>query len=204
MDRNKVRGNKKNREDATAVTLDSNKIIGLVGKAISGDIEAFGELYSNYLVPIYRYIYYHIKDKMTAEDLTEEVFIKAWRGIRSCKGKEQTFSAWLYRIAHNHMIDYFRSTQRYSSMRYRSTDMSNISEVINNGTEAKLELQRLLETVSLLPQNQKQLIILKFIEGLDNREIALIMNKSPGAIRVLQMRALTKLRRNLTREKLRK
>ncbi|MFC2017308.1 RNA polymerase sigma factor [Chloroflexota bacterium] len=201
MVRNKGRDKDKAQETARTVTLGSSENVGLVERAIGGDLKAFGELYSSYLEPIYRYVFYHVKDRMTAEDVTEEVFIKAWKGIRSCKGKEQTFSAWLYRIAHNHVVDYFRSSrQKHFSAKYSATEMDNTAEVDSPETEvdAKLEWQELLEKISYLPQNQKQVIILKFTEGLDNREI---MDKSPGAIRVLQMRALAKLRRSLGGEK---
>jgi len=77
---------------------DLNK---LVEKAADGDYAAFGELYSLYLDRIFRYVFYQVKDRMRAEDITEEIFIKAWKAIDSCKGKEQTFPAWLYRIVHN-------------------------------------------------------------------------------------------------------
>jgi len=131
---------------------------------------------------------------MAAEDATEEVFLKAWKAIDSCKGKEQTFLSWLYKIAHNHIIDYFRSRQKYVAK-----TMDYMSEVSNPESEAEQELewQDLLEEISYLPDNQKQVIILKFTEGLDNREIGRFMGKSQGAIRVLQMRALTTLRRRL-------
>jgi len=71
---------------ATAGIGDQTEILALVGRATGGDIDAFGDLYSIYLDPIYRYVFYHVKDKMTAEDITEEVFIKAWKAIDSCKG----------------------------------------------------------------------------------------------------------------------
>ena len=93
-------------------TRDQNEVVRLVQKAIGGDSEAFGELYMTYVEPIYRYIFYQVRDKMTAEDITEDAFFKAWNSIHSCKGKEQTFSSWLYRIAHNSMIDVFRSRKK--------------------------------------------------------------------------------------------
>jgi len=201
--RNKGRDKDEAHEAARTITLGSSEIVRLVERAIGNDLQAFGELYSSYLDPIYRYVFYHVKDRMTAEDVTEEVFIKAWKGIRSCKGKEQTFSAWLYRIAHNHIVDYFRSRQKHFKAKYSTTEMDNTAEVDSPETEveAKLEWQELLERISYLPQNQKRVIILKFVEGLDNSEIARILGKRPGAIRVLQMRALAKLRRSLSREK---
>ena len=197
---NKVR-EEKNKAQATATTIinDPSEIERLVDRAAGGNIEAFGELYSIYLDRIYRYVFYQVKDKMTAEDITEEVFVKAWKAISSCKGKSKTFSSWLYRIAHNHLINTLRNMQRYASI-----EMENLVDVSNPGLEAesKLEQQELIEKIKCLPQNQTQVIILKFIEGLDNREIGKIMSKSEGAIRVLQMRALTTLRQKLSSEKI--
>jgi RNA polymerase sigma-70 factor (ECF subfamily) len=196
--RNNIIEENKAQEAAKTVTYDQSESVRLVKRAVGGDFEAFGELYNIYLDRIYRYVFYQVRDKMTAEDVTEEVFLKAWKAIKSCKGKEQTFSSWLYRIAHNQVIDNLRSQRKYLS-----TEMEPSAEV--NGpeleAEGKQERQEMLETISCLPQNQKQVIILKFIEGLDNQEIGKIMGKSQGAIRVLQMRALATLRQRLSREK---
>jgi RNA polymerase sigma-70 factor (ECF subfamily) len=131
---------------------------------------------------------------MTAEDITEEVFIKAWKAIGSCKGKEKTFSSWLYRIAHNHLINTLRSMQKFTSI--EKVDLVDFSDP-KQEIETNADYQDLIGKITCLPQNQKQVIILKFIEGLDNREIGKIMGKSEGAIRVLQMRALATLRQKL-------
>ncbi len=194
----------KNKEElkaqaATGAAIDNeSKILGLVKRAAGGDFEAFGDLYHIYIERIYRYVFYQVKDKSTAEDITEEVFVKAWKAINTCKGKEQTFSSWLYRIAHNHVIDNLRRLQKRQSIE--------IEKVVKIGDleteiEGELERQELLKSMACLPQNQRQVIILKFIEGLDNREIEQVMGKSQGAIRVLQMRALATLRQELSREK---
>ena len=195
--RNIDTGENRASEVARSVTGGQSEVVRLIKRAAGGNFEAFGELYNIYLERIYRYVFYQVRDKMTAEDLTEEVFLKAWKSIDTCRGKEQTFSSWLYRIAHNHVIDNLRSQRKYLS-----TDMEALAEVSSPelGEEGKLERQEMLEVISDLPQNQKQVIILKFIEGFDNREIGQIMGKSQGAIRVLQMRALATLRQRLSVE----
>jgi len=195
--RNIDTGENRASEVARSVTGGQSEVVRLIKRAAGGNFEAFGELYNIYLERIYRYVFYQVRDKMTAEDLTEEVFLKAWKSIDTCRGKEQTFSSWLYRIAHNHVIDNLRSQRKYLS-----ADMEALAEVSSPelGEEGKLERQEMLEVISDLPQNQKQVIILKFIEGLDNREIGQIMGKSQGAIRVLQMRALATLRQRLSVE----
>ena len=191
---NKVRERKRAQATATVSTYDQSEIVRLVEKAAGGNFEAFGKLYSIYLDRIYRYAFYQVKDKMTAEDITEEVFVKAWKAIDSCKGKGHTFSAWIYRIAHNHIINTFRNMRKCVSM-----EMENLTELSDPKLEVEMTLDRqeLLAVLADLPQNQRQVVILKFIEGLDNREIGQIMKKSEGAIRILQMRALTTLRQKL-------
>ena len=136
---------------------------------------------------------------MIAEDITQEVFIKAWKAIGSCKSREQTFSSWLYRIAHNQVIDQFRSTQKRLAIEITAESLPGSSD-IEKDAEIKLEWEQTLETISCLPEKQKQVIILKFIEGMDNHEIENITGNSQNAIRVLQMRALNTLRQQLHRE----
>ena len=185
---------------AGAETYDQSEIVRLVVRATHRDFEAFGELYSIYLDRIYKYVLGHLGERMTAQDITEEVFLKAWKAIDSCKGREQTFSAWLYRIARNHLIDYLRRRRRLQTTEIRMESLAGIDDV-GQEMELKLEQQRLLEAISVLPDNQRQVIILKFVEGMDNREVGQIMGKSEGNIRVIQMRALRALRHRLSGEK---
>lgn len=178
-------------------------ITELVQKAADGDYEAYGEIYTAFLDRIFRYVFYQVKDKMIAEDLTEEIFIKAWRAISSYKGKRQSFSTWLYRIAHNHVIDYFRSNHHNESLAMEGFDnMDILGNVIDPEQEAEKYWiqQELSELISCLPSQQKQVVILKFIECLDNREIEQIVGKSQGAIRIMQMRALATLQQKLSKE----
>ncbi|MFC2020118.1 sigma-70 family RNA polymerase sigma factor [Chloroflexota bacterium] len=175
------------------------RVIELVDRAASGNSKAFGELYSIYLDRIYRYVFYKVRNKMIAEDITEEVFVKAWRSISSCKGKGHTFLPWLYRVAHNQVIDSFRSRRKDVSL---ETEVLVEVRTTELRVEVSLEYQELLKYIATLPQNQGQVIILKFIEGLSNREIGEAMGKSEGAIRVLQVRALATLRRKMSEDRL--
>jgi len=185
------------RKTSEAISYDEAGITRLVEKAAGGDFEAFGELYNIYLDRIYRYVFYQVKDKMTAEDLIEETFVKAWKAIGSYRGKGQAFSSWLYRIAHNCLVDYFRKSQKRRSL---DIEIATVAASTEQELERKAVRQELLEAISCLRDNQRQVIILKFIEGLDNREIGQIMGKSQGAIRILQMRALATLRKRLSSE----
>jgi len=195
--RYRVKEENKAQEISTTVTYTETELSRLVEWAIDGSIEAFGELYSMYLDKIYRYVFYQVKDRMTAEDLTEEIFVKVWEALGRYKQKSSTFSAWLYRIAHNHVIDYFRTRRQHQALEEEipATVIGPEQEV-----EEKLMQQELSEAISYLPPLQRQIIILKFIEGLDNREIAHITGKREGTIRVIQMRALRALRQKLSSE----
>ena len=200
---NKVLVKNKAQTAVPTIPYKQSEIAKLVEKAADGDLEAFGELYSIYLAPIYRYVSYQVRDKMTSEDIVEEVFVKAWKAIGTCKGKSQTFSAWLYRIAHNHIVNTLRRMNKRVSLESVEMEIETLTEVTNpeQEVEAKLVRQELSEAMTCLSQNQRQVIILKFIEGLDNCEIAQILGKKEGAIRVLQMRALSRLRQELGRVK---
>ena len=191
---NTVRGKKQFQAITETKEYDQPEIIRLVNKAAGGSFEAFGELYGVYLDRIYRYVLYQVKDRMTAEDITEEVFVKAWKAINSCKGKGKTFSSWIYRIAHNHIINTLRDKKKFASVAVEDLTELSDSELV---VEKRLEDQELLETLSDLPQSQRQVVVLKFLEGMNNREIGQIMQKSESAIRILQMRALTALRQKL-------
>jgi RNA polymerase sigma-70 factor (ECF subfamily) len=169
----------------------------LVTQAISGDVEAFGELYTNHVTKIYRYVYYNVHDKEHTEDITQEVFLKAWKAIGSCRGKEKTFSSWLYRIAHNLIVDKLRKSQKQSS---REAELPEDIRDTSDRMEISLEQRDLLKVIDVLSPNQRQVIVMKFIEEMDNREIAETMGKSTGAIRILQMRALETLRKTLGKE----
>jgi len=176
----------------TAITND--EITGLVKKALDGDIEAYGQIYAVYLDRIYRYVFYQIRDEMKAQDITQEVFVKAWHSLRACRGKEHLFNAWLYRIAHNHPIDIIRRNRREVPL--ENTVLDAPGDTVQDA-EAASTRQEVLKTVAGLSEPQKQIVLLKFIEGYDNEEIQKITGKRPGAIRAIQMRALKTLRQRL-------
>lgn len=179
---------------SSGIVPEKMEITGLVKQALNGDIEAYGKLYATYLDRIYRYVFYQVRDEMKAQDITQEVFIKAWKAIKSCGGKEQTFTPWLYRIAHNHTVDTFRKAHADLPL---ETANCNSTENIEQNAESSLEWHQVLKMVSGLPDQQRQIILLKFLEGYDNDEIERITGKRQGAIRAIQMRALTSLRQRM-------
>lgn len=180
------------REAGEAGTHD--EVRALVQKATAGSVEAFGDLYSIYLDRIYRYVFYQVHNKEIAEDLTEEVFIKAWRKLGKYRWEGRPFSAWLYRIAHNHVVDYFRTSRQHEPLDF---DIPADGDQPERELEQKQMQQMISRALASLPRQQNQLIVLKFIEGADNHTIEKVMGKSQGAIRVMQMRALAALRQIL-------
>ena len=184
-------------EISTTKTYDDAEITRLVEWAADGGVEAFGELYSIYLDKIYRYVFYQVRDRMMAEDLVQEIFLKVWKALGGYRRERSSFSTWIYRIAHNHVIDYFRTRRQHLALdEVMPAAIGNPEQE----AEAKLMQQELAQAISYLPPQQRQVIILKFIEGLDNQEVAQIMRKRQGAIRVMQMRALGALRQKLSSE----
>jgi RNA polymerase sigma-70 factor (ECF subfamily) len=164
---------------------------GLLAKAKEGRQEALGELYDLYFKKIYRFIFYRVSHKEIAEDLSEEVFLKAFGKISSIN-ETGAFEGWLYQIARNLVIDYYRQkklTVPLDEIENTLVYESNIVDVLSLQQQQKV----LLEILKELGNEQQVVIKLKFLEGLENSEIAALLNKTEGAVRVIQHRAITKL-----------
>ena len=169
----------------------------LVEKAKKGDREVFGQLYLKYLAGIYRYFYFRTgQNRMQAEDMAEQVFFKAWRALPTYQEKGLRFSAWLYRIAHNLLVDSYRKEKETAKL--------SESHSVEDRTLEKIVIEEehsvLYEAINKLTDDQKQIVLLKFVEGFDNKEISEITSKQGDAIRALQHRALEKLREILGKE----
>ena len=159
--------------------------------------EAFDAFCSAYLDLVYRYIIYQVRERATAEDLTRKTFLKAWksRGEDKCDGSQ--FSAWLYRIAQNHIAEYFRANPQCQTVEMEPPAGDNASE--READRDKIE-RLFVSAISCLPEQQRQVIILKFIEGLDNPQTGQAMASMQGTIRMLQIQALATLRQKLNAE----
>jgi len=178
--------------DNNRTALSAEEIKAAVRQAIDGSTTAFGNLYRHFVARIYRYVLLQTRNSMNAEDITEDVFVKAFHSIQSCRGREDTFSAWLYRIAHNATIDHFRAEKRQQTLNY---GLPVGEPIARDDSHVILEYNDTVRAISDLPPQYRQLLLLKFVEGMDNEEIALVMGKSLGNLRVIQMRAIRELRR---------
>ena len=149
--------------------------------------------------PVYRYIYYRVEDAI-AEDLTEETFLKVWQNLKKYKKGKHPFSSWVFKIAHNLVVDYYRKHRIIEEVDEKLIDPQERSNP-QHQTNIKLTKIRLRKVLRKLPSNYQQVIVLKYINELDNKEIAAAIGKSEGAVRTIQFRALEKLRALLTEER---
>ncbi len=165
----------------------------LAQRASQHDPAAFAQLYNAYVEKIYKYIYYKVGNAPDAEDLCEQVFLKAWEAIGRYTWCGYPFSSWLYKLAHNIVVDHYRTKRDALPL----SDILSTSDEPIVDPEAALNLTldaaELADAIAQLTGEQRQVIALKFIEGYDNSEISYMLNKKEGAIRALQYRALRSL-----------
>jgi RNA polymerase sigma-70 factor (ECF subfamily) len=173
-------------------------------EAAKADPTAFDGLYEKYVERIFNYIYYRTGNVKDAEDLTGKVFFKALDNIQGYKHMGLPFSAWLYRIAHNLVANYHRDRAKKKEI---SLEFLPGKELQHHGMqpEARItrdqEVKELLAMIRDLAPNRQELLILKFVDRLSNKDIGKIMRKSEGAIKSLYHRTLIELRDKLDSEK---
>jgi len=170
----------------------------LVQRAQRNDHDAFAQLYEAYFDKIYRYIVLKISNETEAEDMTQQVFLKALRSLSSFKWKGTPFSSWLYRIAHNQVIDHYRKKSKRITVPIDEVPI--IADTENDPEEMaehKLNMERVLIAAKELTEAQREVIALRFTSELSIAEVAKIMGKSQGAIKALQHSAVAALRRQM-------
>ena len=173
----------------------------LVERAAARDPDAIARLYDLYAPKIQSFIYHRTSDPLVTEDLTGQVFLQMLEAMRSGKGWRTSFSGWIYRIAHNLVVDYYRKRGQAT---YTSIDDSPQIPIGSSdpyqATAAKLENDALLRAINQLTEEQAQVITLRFLEGYSIAEVAQMMNKTEGAIKALQFRGMASLRRILQQQ----
>ena len=162
-------------------------------RAAQRDRAAFGALYRRYLDRVYGYCFYLLGDHHDAEDVTERTFVAALAAIDRYRDEGATFRAWLFRIAHNQLANALRTRQRH-----RTTALDVVPEPMTHADPAGLlslaeEARGLRRALEQLPDDRRQVVVLRFVDGLTAREIGAVLGRSQGAVRVLQHRALRQL-----------
>nr|WP_206322272.1 ECF subfamily RNA polymerase sigma factor, BldN family [Streptomyces sp. HNM0575] len=184
-----------------ATDTDSRRMMDLVERAQAGEAEAFGRLYDQYSDTVYRYIYYRVGGRATAEDLTSETFLRALRRIGTFTWQGRDFGAWLVTIARNLVADHFKSSR--FRLEVTTGEMLDANEVERSPEESVLESlsnAALLDAVRRLNPQQMECVTLRFLQGLSVAETARAMGKNEGAIKTLQYRAVRTLARLLPQD----
>ena len=168
----------------------------LIDEAQAYSQEAWAHIYDEHYPRIYRYCYLRLGNQATSEDVASEVFLEAVRGIRRYEYRGVPFAAWLYRIAHNLLADHVRRNGRQKTVPLTEPIASRLEAPDSTaGTALRQDVQ---DALRRLPEDQKQVILLRFFEDLPHNEIAAAMGRRSGAIRALQHRALNALHRHMT------
>jgi len=170
--------------------------------AQQGETEAFGMLYERHAAAIYRYLYAHLGSHPDAEDLTSEVFLRVWKFLPKYHHRGVPFRAFLFRIAHNALVDHYRRRRNkaepfHEEVSPSTDDQDGPVESLLSKMD-RLELSRLLAG---LRNDYRTVLVLRFLSQLSPAETAVAMQRSTGAVRVLQHRALAALRKRITEEK---
>jgi RNA polymerase sigma-70 factor (ECF subfamily) len=173
---------------------ERERLIGLVELARGGDADAFGMLYDHYQPSIYRFLYYRTRSIVVAEDLTSETFFRALRNMSSFRWQGKDFGAWLMTIARNLATDHFKAGRTRLEM--TTEDMGQHDDT-TDGPEvavlASLTNEILLAALIELPNEQKDCLVMRFLQGMSIAETAAVLGRSEGAIKQLQLRGVRNL-----------
>ena len=171
-----------------------------IEKAKAGDGTAFGRLYEHYVAQIYRFIALKVGTRQLAEDLTHEVFMSAWQKLPNFTQQGFPFSSWLYKIARNRVIDHYRTQKALVSIDEEvaiNEDLFAASSRSDELFDQGLAVKKIETAMKELTSEQQEVLTLRFVNDLTPREIAEILNKREGTIRIIQHRATNKLKKIL-------
>jgi len=170
--------------------INQTHIDRLIEETQKGNTKAFGEVYDIYYGQIHKYVFYKVSPDHV-DDVVGSVFIKAWTHIKKYRKGSFPFSSWLFRIAHNAVIDHYRTNKEFYELEEKIADESMSPELF---AEKQLNSERVHHALRKLSGNYQEVILLKYMQDLSNKEIAKAMKTNETNVRTLQFRALKKLR----------
>src|SRR6266705_3956050 len=185
---------------ATKHENETQHVRGLGERAQLGDRAALEELYLIHFDRIYSYLHVSVGNRHDAEDLTTQTFLKMLEKIGSFKWQSAPFSAWLFRIAHNLAMDHFRSRRRWQPEEEVPEPPGEEEPSAEMEAMQSIGRESMLKLIERLSPEQQQVLTLKFVFNLPNAEVAAIFDKSEGAIKSLQHRALVSLQKQIARQ----
>lgn len=171
--------------------IEENKIKELLDKAAAGDKDSFTAVYKTFFAPIFKYIYFRTRDRGESYDLTQDVFVKVYENLSAIASKNSNPAFYFFTVAKNAVIDWVRKKK---PVYLEDTETGLLK---TESLAAQAERSFILEAINSLPDNQKDAIIFRFVNGLKNEEIAKLLDTSELNVRQLQSRGLKKLRERL-------
>ncbi|MGC9968188.1 MAG: sigma-70 family RNA polymerase sigma factor [Minisyncoccia bacterium] len=173
----------------------------LIKDAVQGKSSAFGPLYDHYQPMIYRFVFVKVGRREDAEDITHQVFLAAWQNIGSYKHRGHPFSSWLYQIARNQVVDHYRAKKSEVSLEKMDPEYFVAPATAHFDLSTKLEMEKVRVAIAGLKPDYQDVIVLRFIEDLPLKEAAHVLEKSEGAVKLMQHRAIKELQRMLEQQK---
>ncbi|MBZ5739278.1 sigma-70 family RNA polymerase sigma factor [Nocardioides mangrovi] len=174
---------------------ERSRLIALVELARQGDSEAFGLLYDHYQSSVYRFLFYRTRSSTLAEDLTSETFFRALRSMSNFRWQGKDFGAWLMTIARNLATDHFKAGR--TRLELTTEDMSLHDDATEDGPEASvlagLTNEILMQALTELPAEQRDCLVMRFLQGMSIAETAAVLGRSDGAVKQLQLRGVRNL-----------
>ena len=169
----------------------------LISQALAGDTASFGKLYELYLDEIYQFVFYRVKSRQEAEDLTETVFIKAWQALDENPPRDVPFRLWLYRIGRNTIIDHYRKRKEHVALEealHVPTEIDGPEMIVMH----QERVEALKQNIQKLAEDYQEVLTCRFVMGLSHSETAVVLSRSEQAVRALQYRAINALRNLIT------
>ncbi|MGZ4448267.1 MAG: sigma-70 family RNA polymerase sigma factor [Nocardioides sp.] len=173
---------------------ERTRLIALVELARKGDADAFGLLYDHYQSSVYRFLFYRTRSTTLAEDLTSETFFRALRSMTNFRWQGKDFGAWLMTIARNLATDHFKAGRTRLEL---TTEDMGLHDDATEGPEssvlASLTNEVLLRALKELPDEQRDCLVMRFLQGMSIAETAAVLGRSDGAVKQLQLRGVRNL-----------
>lgn len=166
----------------------------LIERAVGGKASAFGSLYDYYQPKIYRFVLIKVGRREDAEDLTHQVFMNAWENVGGYKNLGFPFSSWLYRIARNQVVDFYRTKKPETSLEKMDPEYFVAPATAQFDLMQKMEMEGVRRALEKLKPDYQDVIIMRFVDDVSIKEVALALDKSEGAVKLLQHRAIKELK----------